>query len=213
MRRVVWCCSVAMGLAVGLLLGCEQKPAGSQNAKSSNAREAAGGGTHDHDHDHDGHEHPASGETAITTAAEHAEGDDADADCSGHKAPRGGTLVPLGKHFAHLEVLLDKDAGRLDVYVLDGHAEHAVRCKTAKLDMTVRVVEHAGTAVADAKPLSIELAGVASALSGETTDDTSHYSATNDELKGATKIEATLLKIALKGEELLAIRFAHPAEK
>ncbi|MFN0136842.1 MAG: hypothetical protein ACKVS9_12085 [Phycisphaerae bacterium] len=213
--------SAATVFATALLIGCEQKPAGSGGGNATTAREAGHSGkTHDHDHDHahDGHDHAKNGKSDAAASKPASDGGgttsgEAEHDCSGHKAPRGGTLVPLGNHFAHLEVLLDKDAGRLDIYVLDGHAEHALRSKSGKLDLTVRVTENASGPVAEPKPISLTVPGVGSALSGESPEDTSHFSFTSDALKGAAKIDATVVRIAVKGEELSAIRFSHPAGK
>src|SRR5205085_2013512 len=44
-----------------------------------------------------------------------------------HTAPHHGQLVELGEEFAHVELVLDRKAGRLTAYVLDGEAEQPVR--------------------------------------------------------------------------------------
>ncbi|MBK7495896.1 MAG: hypothetical protein IPI28_11060 [Candidatus Omnitrophica bacterium] len=58
---------------------------------------------HDHDHDHnhasDSHDH---------NHDHH------------HAAPHGGTMVALGDHMAHLELVLDSQNGTLTAYILDG---------------------------------------------------------------------------------------------
>ena len=42
-----------------------------------------------------------------------------------HEAPHGGHLIELGDHLFNAEVVLDADADKLMVYVLDAHAENA----------------------------------------------------------------------------------------
>ena len=44
-----------------------------------------------------------------------------------HTAPHGGVLAELGEHEAAAEMVLDRASGSLTLYVLDAHAENAVR--------------------------------------------------------------------------------------
>ena len=53
-----------------------------------------------------------------------------------HKAPHGGTLLEVGEHAYNLELVRDTEAGKLTVYVLDGHAENFVRIAAPELQLT-----------------------------------------------------------------------------
>ncbi|MEQ8766323.1 MAG: hypothetical protein RL885_20580 [Planctomycetota bacterium] len=79
-----------------------------------------------------------------------------------HTAPHGGTLVPLGDHFANVELVWDSATGRLEAFILGPHASQAVRITAEKLDLTLG-------------DRSIVLHAVESALSGETVGDTSAF--------------------------------------
>jgi hypothetical protein len=48
-----------------------------------------------------------------------------------HKAPHGGTLLEIGDHAAHLELVHDDKAGKLTLYILDKEAKNAVAIKEA----------------------------------------------------------------------------------
>lgn len=187
---------VSFGVLAGLLLaGCDQKPSPSGGAAPSGTAakppsaatsKAAASKDDDDDHDHD-HDH---GHT--------------------HKAPRGGALVEIGEHFAHFEFLLDKTTGKLDVYLLDGHAENAVRSKQATIELTIRVTAAEPGKHAEDKPFTLTLAGVASALTGETATDTSHFSGQSDLLMSVTNFSATVKSIDVRGKTHNDVEFRYP---
>ncbi|MCA9077821.1 MAG: hypothetical protein KDA93_22530 [Planctomycetaceae bacterium] len=54
-----------------------------------------------------------------------------------HEAPHGGHLIELGDHLFNAEVVLDKDAGQLIVYVLDAHAENAQGVAQEQIEFAV----------------------------------------------------------------------------
>jgi len=188
-RRILGSIGVVAGL---LLVGCEQKPSASNggaappkpnatpSAATSSKPTAEKHDDHDHDHDHT------------------------------HKAPRGGTLVEIGEHFAHFEFLLDKTTGKLDAYLLDGHAENAVRSKQPTIELTVLVTAAEPGKHAEEKPFTLSLAGVASALTGETASDTSHYAGQSDLLMSVTKFEATVKAIDVRGKVHNDVKFRFP---
>jgi hypothetical protein len=41
-----------------------------------------------------------------------------------HTAPHGGLLVEVGDHQFNVELVIDREIGRIAAYVLDGHAEN-----------------------------------------------------------------------------------------
>jgi len=54
-----------------------------------------------------------------------------------HEAPHGGHLIELGEHQFNAEVVLEKDTGRLVVYVLDAHAENSVPVALEQIEFAV----------------------------------------------------------------------------
>lgn len=149
---------------------------------------------HDHGHDHD-HDH----------AHDHAHGSGADPEHGPghvHVAPRGGRLVVLAEEFAHLEVLLDREAGRLDVYALDAHAEKPVRL--AATGLALQVFPSAG------EPFELLLLPVASNLTGEKVGDSSQFQATHERLRGFAGGEALLPEIQSRGQTFQDVRFPLP---
>ncbi len=110
-----------------------------------------------------------------------------------HTAPHGGTLIELGEHAGHLEAALDTQAGTLDLYVLDGHAESYVRLAAPTV-----VVHLKWEGLAE--PVTATLSAVASPLTGETVGDTSRFSATIPELKGKSEIDLSIPVIEVGGQ-------------
>lgn len=117
-----------------------------------------------------------------------------------HTAPRGGTLVELGDHFANLELLLDPAEGRLTAYVLDAHAENAIRLTDASLAARLDSLERDGREVSLFQPIQIELAAVENALTGEKVGDSSQFSAQSDDLVNASGLAGALLEISVRGQ-------------
>ena len=117
-----------------------------------------------------------------------------------HHAPHGGVLVELGAEFAHVELVLDADAGTLTAYVLDGEAEESVRLKQPSLKI---VLEAPAGVAAD----GIDLPARADILTGETVGDSSEFSAAIPSLRGARGIKGRLVDIVVKGEEFRDVRF------
>lgn len=42
------------------------------------------------------------------------------------KGPHGGGLIELGEEQYHAEMVIDKESGKVTIYILDGHVEEAV---------------------------------------------------------------------------------------
>jgi len=116
-----------------------------------------------------------------------------------HAAPHGGALVALGDEFAHLEAVADAAAGRLTLYVLDGHAQKGVRLPDASLRCTVRP---AG--------FPLELLPVARATTGETAGDASEFSATDPRLEGLERFTLVVERVAVKGREFSGVEIPVP---
>lgn len=118
-----------------------------------------------------------------------------------HKPPHGGTPVVLGDEVYHLELVLDRAAGRLDAYVFDGELENFIRSSvsTFEIDAFISGASH---------PLIFN--GIANAATGETVGDTSYFQAQADWLKTVTEFDGVLKTITIRGTTFRDIKFNFP---
>jgi len=153
-------------------------------------------GHDDHDHGHDDHDHDEHGDHS----------DDGDKGHH-HEAPHGGTLVALGDHFAHLELVLDDQNGQLTAYALDGGAEGAVRLaqKEIKLSISVEADSNIGAQTAE-----VVLSAVANPLTGESVGDTSQFDGQSNFLVGLKHFDCVVEQLTIKGSDLSDIEFEFP---
>lgn len=126
-----------------------------------------------------------------------------DEDGHSHTAPHGGALLELGDHFAFLELVVEPDTGKMTLYVLDGEAEKAVRLTHKAISVRVEAPTGVGT---------LDLQGRANTLTGETVGDTSEFVATHAGLKGATKVQARVGEIVVKGQTLRDLFITWPGD-
>lgn len=119
-----------------------------------------------------------------------------------HTAPNGGVIVELGDHQFNLELLLDRATGELVVFVLDDHAEDAVRVEWPAL--TLRF-----TAPVERE---LTLTATANTLSGETVGDTSELFGQADWLKTDAPLRGMLPALTLKGVAFGPLPFELPAD-
>ncbi len=150
--------------------------------------------------------------TAMTTTA-WAHGDpnsDAHNDGHGHEhtAPHGGTLVVLGDEFAHLELVLDPDEGKLSGYVLDGEAESPVRIEQEDIEIQIVAPDTDGNVAASELPL--RLSAVYNILTEEKEGDTSEFAVRSERLKGLKQFGAIITAINVKRREFQEVEFRFP---
>ena len=119
-----------------------------------------------------------------------------------HHAPHHGALEVLGDEFAHVELVLDPETGRLSAYVLDGEAENPVRIAQGSLRIHTTGLAGGDTAVV--------LNAVANALSGERTGDTSQFEAASERLKGVVSFAGSLETITVRGMKFDAVAIGYP---
>jgi hypothetical protein len=115
--------------------------------------------------------------------------------------PHGGTPVVLGQAEYHLEVVVDRAAGRLQAYVLDGEMEDFVRSSSPALELMVSL---------PGGPRPLILAAVANPVTGETVGDTSLFEGHADWLRTTPNFEAELAAITIRGTPFTKVRFNYP---
>lgn len=140
-----------------------------------------GGGT-DHDHGHE-------------TGGEHAGHEHV------HHAPHGGALAMLGDHAFQIEVLPQPVEGRIDLYVLDGEAEHFVRVSSPAFDARAKAGEQEWVLVFQA---------VANEATGETSGSSSHFTVLAESLAGEDSFELSFDRLELLGQVFEDVRIPYP---
>lgn len=138
---------------------------------------AAGCHRHDHDHAH-GHGHV-------------------------HVAPHGGTLVELGDHQFNLELLLDRQTGMLQAFVLDAHAENFVRVDWRTLELTFRL---------EAGFETLLLNAMTDELTGETVGNTATFAASAPWLQRGAALAGVVPALTIRGQSVPSATFVIPAE-
>lgn len=159
-----------------VVLGRSSHPGHAHHADSHHER---GDDHEDHDHDHDDHRHH-------------------------HESPHGGTLVPLGDHVAHLEVVPDASSGELVVYVLDAEAERGVPVSGDVLRLRLTPEGR--------PPFSLELRGVSNPLTGELAGQSSEFRGRHEGLEGVERLEVFLEAVEVRGMRFEAISAEVPGE-
>ena len=134
---------------------------------------AACGSDHDHEHDH-GHE-DVGGDAVVHGG-------------HSHDPRHGGALVALGDEYAHVELGLDAATGTVTLWLYDREVE-----PVRSAQPTITFVRADGE--------ELELAAVASALTGETVGDASKFQATSADLVGATELDGRLVAVRVLGRE------------
>jgi len=118
-----------------------------------------------------------------------------------HVAPHGGAVVVLGDEAYHLELVHDRAAGRLTLYVLDGHMENFIRLPVPSLELTC-------TIDGDERPLP--LAAVAQAATGESVGNTSQFAGEAEWLKTTDRFTGVLEALEIQGTVFAGQAFSIP---
>lgn len=145
---------------------------------------------HDHGDDEHGHDH----------AADHHD-DHEEEGGHHHAAPHGGTLIALGDHTGHAEVVFDDASETLTVYFLDGEAESPIRLEQETVTVAFTW---------DGGDIEYALPAVENVLTGETAGDTSQFEGPAAELKGVESAEGTLKNLSFRGLEFDEVVFSYP---
>jgi hypothetical protein len=114
--------------------------------------------------------------------------------------PHGGTPVIVGSHGYHLELVRDAEKGRLQAYVLDGHAEKYVDVPEASFDMVATV----GANEEKLKLIRTEAAGKPLSQASSVFEGTAEW------VKTATNFTAVIPTITLKGKTFKDVKVSFP---
>lgn len=118
-----------------------------------------------------------------------------------HHPPHGGTAVELGQEEYHLELVLDPQAGKIQMFVLDGELEKFVRISAASMEVTARI---------PGQEQRLVFLPVANNATGETIGDTSLFEAQAEWLKSIASFDAVLKEVVVKGNPYTNIAFNFP---
>jgi hypothetical protein len=118
-----------------------------------------------------------------------------------HHAPHGGTPVVLGDEAYHLELLIDRSSGELQVFVLDGEMENFIRCPMPAFDIEATV---------DGEKRVLTLKAIGDSATGETVGDTSFFRAQADWLKTTPGFDGMVPSIEIKGTRFTGVKFNYP---
>jgi hypothetical protein len=132
---------------------------------------------------------------------DHPEGAEEHAAHPAHAPRMGGVLVELGEHELQLEIVHDAQAGRLIVYVWDGHVEHPVRTAATGAPATVEI---------EGGEVALELLAQADELTGETVGDSARFEVTDPRLAGREAVAGRLGPIAIAGRDWGPVDFRVP---
>lgn len=135
-----------------------------------------------HDHAHD-----------ATTPAE----SDAHRHGHAHTAPHGGLLVEVGDHQFNVELVLDRETGRVTAYILDGHAENFVRIAQPAIELRLREPAR-----------GLMLQAVANPATGETVGSTSQFEATVPWLKETRALAGEIIRLEIRGATFSGLPFS-----
>lgn len=114
--------------------------------------------------------------------------------------PHGGTPVVVGSHGYHLELVRDAEKGRLQAYVLDGHAEKYVEVTESSFDMVATI---------GAKEERLKLQR-APAAGKPLSQASSLFEGTAEWVKTATNFNAVIPTITLKGKTFKDVKVSFP---
>jgi hypothetical protein len=109
--------------------------------------------------------------------------------------------VTLGDEEAHIEFLVDAEAGTVTAWFFKPHMERYLRIKAESFVVLARLPD--GEA-------SMTFAAVANAGTGETIGDTSQFVARADWLASVVSFDAVLPEVSVRGRVYRSIAFNYP---
>lgn len=137
---------------------------------------------------------------ALTSCGNHDDAADGGGGGHTHDPLFGGALVELGDHFANLEVVYDADAGALDLYLLDGHAEKAVKGPQVQMSLILTDGETAHELVAEPQ---------VSELAGNVVGSSSRFRVVSEDIKGLDAFDMVVGRIEIMGSLFENVEYSY----
>lgn len=133
---------------------------------------------------------------------------DHDHDDHGHvqTAPRGGTIVDLGDHAANVELVLDGDRKVFALYVLDAHAENAVKIAQPEVEVEILTVKDS-TKPQYLSGFILKLVAVTNENTGDTVGNTSQFAVDWRPMIGMATFDGIIKSITVKGATYTDVKF------
>lgn len=107
----------------------------------------------------------------------------------------------LGDHVFQLELVPDSEEKQLDLYVLDGEAEHFVRISAATIE---------GVAKAGERVWALRFDAVANEATGETVGSSSHFTAEAPGLVDESEFVVMFDRIEILGQIFETVSIPYP---
>lgn len=107
----------------------------------------------------------------------------------------------LGNHAFQIEVLPNREEGRIDLYVLDGDAERFVRIEALELE---------ARATAGQREWALTFRAMENEATGETLGSTSHFTVQVEELAGLAEFELSFDRLEMLGQVFEDVRIPYP---
>ena len=115
-----------------------------------------------------------------------------------HSSKMGGQLVALGDHMFNAELLSDRTAGKLTLWLLDAHAENYVRVTNETFSMEFTVGD---------KKEALLLRAATNPATGERVGETAQFEGQSDFLKTAGPLKGLLPEIGIRGKTFTNVVF------
>jgi hypothetical protein len=115
-----------------------------------------------------------------------------------HSPKMGGQLVEIGDHLYNAELLSDRAAGKLTLWVLDGHAENFLRVTNESFTVVFTV---------GGKEEAVVLRAAANPATGERVGETAQFEGQAEVLKTAGALMGRLPEATIRGKTFTDVSF------
>jgi len=118
-----------------------------------------------------------------------------------HIPPHHGTPIVLGNEEYHVELLLDRSAGKFQAYILDGELENFIRLQQSAFAVSVKALN---------REALLTFKAVANNATGETVGNTSLFEADADWLRTVPTFDAVIKELQIRDRTYQDISFNFP---
>ena len=123
----------------------------------------------------------------------------------------GGVLAELGDGEAHVEFVLEPEAGWVSVYILDSNAQDRVRLKEEQIGVIFTM--HGEDIPAEERTFSRALEPVENASRGETAGDAAHFEVKHELFQGAEGFDAVIPTLTIQDTEYTNVSVQYHTEQ